>query len=159
MLKILQELNNLNSTQLDNISKIISDFSNSISRLADDARRREFVQKEQEIIKLSEREKNRLEQLKLQRNIMIRYQKGQSFEQIGAATGYHPKTIYKKIKQYETDISMLKQMDNDLLKYKYNEAEKMVDHGFQKDQIVNKLHISAHCIESIIHTKSGQNGH
>jgi len=154
MFKSLCELKHLKPSQLNNLSKLAHQFSRSLDRLAIEAQEREAAEKKKERVTLRKTELARLHKLKLQRMIMVRYLKGQSFEQIAAATGYHPKTIYKMIRRYEHDLSVLHKIDYDIEKQKIEDAEKLIRLGAPKKEIIKKLNISAHSVVAVAYMKN-----
>ena len=145
----LHELKYLKADQLERLADIVNNFSRSLSCLAEVSRQREIAEMSHQQKKLRGSEKKRLAKLKIQRSIMKRYLSGQSYEQIGLATGYHPKTIYKMIKKYKYDLSILHQIDYDIEKHKIAAAEKMIRNGHKKTEIVKKLNISAHSVVAV----------
>tara|TARA_R110002073_G_scaffold29354_1_gene92592 strand:+ start:1108 stop:1587 length:480 start_codon:yes stop_codon:yes gene_type:complete len=154
MRKILNELGSLPSSRLFILSELIEQFSRSVQTLAVDKKKREEYEKEKERAGLRKSEKHRLQKMKLQRKIMVRYLKGQSFEQIGGVFNYHPKTIYKMIKKYQHDLSVLHQIDYDIEKKKITDAERMIKSGKSKKQIIRELHISAHSVVAVAQMKN-----
>lgn len=145
----LNIIKNLNSNQLRELHKQIDQFSRSVERLAVDVQAQEDATKVREHHKLRKYEKIMLRKLRLQRAIMTRYMAGYTLEQIGSYLDYHPKTIARYIKKYQTDLSILKDVDRDINRRKFTLIEKMAKEGFTKPQIVRKLHVSAHAVTAV----------
>lgn len=111
--------------------------------------KREKEAKQKEHVKLRKYEKTMLFKLNLQRAIMTRYQAGYTQEQIGTYLNYHPKTIARYIRKFQTDLSILKDIDRDINKRKVMLIKKMTKQGHSKPQIVRKLHVSAHMVTAV----------
>lgn len=147
MLPILNIIKHLNSKQLRELVTLINQFARSVERLAADTEKEEKFKKELEHHKLRKYEKTMLQKLKLQRAIMTRYQQGYSLEHIGSCLSYHPKTIARYIRKFQTDFTILKEIDRDLNRAKIKMSNTMLKSGMTKAQIVQKLHVSAHYIQ------------
>ena len=149
MREVLQELKHLRSGQIENLAKLAKQFAYSLERLAETTRKQEQLENDAGVKKLRKSELKRFKKLEIQRLIMKRYLEGQSYEQIGASTGYHPKTIYQMIRKYQYDLSILHKIDYDLEKYKISEAKKMLLNGQTKPDIVKRLNLSAHSVTAV----------
>ena len=149
MLEIVRELKYLKYNELESIIKIVNDFKNSLQRTADEALKRENEQKEKKALVLFVHEKKRLKEIAMQRAIMTKFLAGQSYEEIAFSMNYHPKTIYKKIIRFQTDLSILKEIDIDILRNKMKKVKIMLKSGKTKEEIVRKLFISRHYISGV----------
>ena len=150
MRPILNIIKHLNSSQLREIHKLIHQFARSVERLAVDTQKQEEADKPKEHAQLRKYEKIMLRKLKLQRAIMTRYQAGYTLDHIGAVLDYHPKTIARFIRQYQTDLTILKEIDTDLKKRKVILIGEMLQQGMTKPQIVRKLHVSAYMVTAVL---------
>ena len=92
-----------------------------------------------------------LQKMQLQRAIMTRYIAGHSFETIGNALSYHPKTIARFVRAFQTDLTILKEIDRDLSRKKVTLIEELAIEGLSKPQIVRRLHVSAHMVTAVAH--------
>ncbi len=146
---VLNIIKSLNSIELKELSHVINQFGRSVERLAVDVQVKEDAVKAMEHRKLRKREKIMLRKLRLQRAILTRYMAGYTLEQIGEYLNYHPKTIARYIRKYQTDLSILKDVDRDINRRKFTLIEEMAKEGFSKPQIVRKLHVSSHAVTAV----------
>ena len=151
MLPILNIIKSLNSNQLHDLHDLINQFAKSVKRLAEDVERREAERNTRESRKLSEHQKERLRKLQLQRSIMSRYQAGYSYSYIAEQLNFHPKTIARYVRKYQTDLTILEEIDRDILKRKAKIISSLVKDGMTKPQIVRALHVSAHLVTMVCH--------
>ena len=149
MFKLLTELKGIQSSKLYAIADVFNKLSRSIIRLAEEQQKLEEQKKQMESVKMTLADKRRLQKLRYARAIMTRYMAGQSYDQIAAAMGCHPKTIYKQIRKVQTDLQVLKEIERDILNKKMSLAKNMVSQGKTKKEIVRNLNISAYYVTAI----------
>ncbi|QDE27277.1 helix-turn-helix domain-containing protein [Paremcibacter congregatus] len=146
MRTLLNTLNHLPARDLRQLTKLINNLAQSVERLAVDAEQREVQVKKTEQRDLRKSEKLMLQKLKLQRAIMTRYQAGYSIEHIATVLDYHPKTIARYIRKFQTDLTILKEIDHNVTRRKIELAKGMLKRGDRRDQVIRKLHISGYYV-------------